>query len=596
MTPHSTVSARTLAAAACLTALAALSACGGGGGGNGFGLLAPLPGNGTAPSPAPTPPAPAPVPVAATMSCDQLQGMTIAAADIGLPTRGGTVTATRTVAASGTGAAAVPEHCDVTGRIAPVDVTAPDIRFQVALPTAWNRKALMLGGGGFDGSIPNVKGNVPNGPVDQPLPLARGYATFASDSGHQANALGSQDGRFGLNDEAVRNFGGDALKKTHDAALVLIRARYGAAPARAYFAGGSTGGREALAAIQRWPADWDGAVAWYPAWNDAAALLGGHRTSRALAQPGAYPNTPKRAALYDAAIEACDALDGVADGLISNQTLCNARFDPATATLRGAPLRCPGGADTGNDCLSDAQITALKVIDTPTQLRFPLASGETQYPGYNVWGADLGITTRTSPLQPTVTFLALGTAAPGRPMPANAPYISVLTDQWLKFFVARDANFDSLSLDPEVPGPWASRISTLSTQLDTSTDISGFQARGGKLLLAHGLADVLVSSRATEQYYQRLQSRFGPATVDSFVRYYEVAGLGHAVSSTFNATWDSLTALERWAEQGTAPANQVTTDTAGVPGRTRPLCDYPRYPSYNGSGDVNAARSFQCVN
>ena len=111
---------------------------------------------------------------------------------------------------------------------------------------------------------------------------------------------------------------------------------------------------------QRWPDDWDGIIAWYPAWNQLSAMLGGHRASRALAQPGAYPNTAKRVLVRNAAMEACDALDGVVDGLISNQTACNGSFDPATATLNGAPLRCAGGADTGDTCLSDAQITALK--------------------------------------------------------------------------------------------------------------------------------------------------------------------------------------------------------------------------------------------
>lgn len=567
----------TLGAAACIAASAALIACGGGGDGGGSSA---------------EPPAPPP---AATLSCEQLQGLAIPASAIGLPTSGATVTATKTVAASGSGVTALPEYCEVTAKISPVDSTAPDIRFQVALPANWNQKVVMFGGGGFNGTIPNIKGNVPAGPTNQLTPLGRGYATFASDSGHQANALGSQDGRFGLNDEAVRNFGGDALKKTRDAALAVIKARYANGPTKSYFAGGSTGGREALTAIQRWPADWEGAIAWYPAWNDAAALLGGHRMSRALAQPGAYPNTAKREVLYDAAMEACDALDGASDGLIANQTLCNARFDPSTATLRGLPVRCAGGVDTGNTCLSDAQITAMNTINTPTNFRFALASGETQYPGYNIWGADPGIATRTSPLEPTVTFLAFGSTQPANPMPATAPYISVLTDQWIKYSVTGDSTFNSLSLDPEDPGPWASRISALSTQLDASTDISAFKARGGKLLLAHGLADVLVSTRATEQYYQRLQSRFGPSEVDGFVRYYEVAGYGHAVSSVFNATWDSLSALEGWVEKSTAPAGQITTDTAGVPGRTRPLCDYPTWPQYKGSGDLNAAASFQCV-
>jgi feruloyl esterase len=107
---------------------------------------------------------------------------------------------------------------------------------------------------------------------------------------------------------------------------------------------------------------------------------------------------------------------------------------------------------------------------------------------------------------------------------------------------------------------------------------------------------VLVSARATEDYYDRLVQTLGRGRVENFARFYEVAGYGHAVSSQFNATWDSLTALEQWAEGGVAPANQVTVDTVGVPGRSRPLCDYPKWARYNGTGDVNAAASFTCVN
>ena len=528
----------------------------------------------------------------APLTCAQLPGMTIPASAIGLPTTGGSVTGATLVAASG----AVPEYCRVDGKIGPIDPAAPNILFRVALPTVWNSKAVMFGGGGFNGSIPNVAGNVPAGPTNQLTPLGRGYATFASDSGHQANEFGSQDGRWGLNEEATRNFAGDALKKTHDAAIFLIKARYAAGkPAKAYFAGGSTGGREALKVIQLWPEDWDGAIAWYPAWNDAAALLGGHRMNRALAQPGAYPNTPKRIVIRDAALEACDGLDGVVDGLISDQAACNAIFDPSVATLRGVPVRCPGGADTGDTCLSDAQINALKTINTRTNFYFHMDSRETHYPGYNVWGSDLGITSNPSPLEPIVTFLAFGTSQPTMPMPRTAPYISVLTDQWIKYSVTADPSFDSLSLDPEHPHHWSRRIGDLSALLDTRTDISGFANRGGKLLLAHGLSDVLVSTRATEEYYERLVEQMGPERVQRFVRYYEVPGYGHALSTVFNASWDSLTALEQWVEHGVGPRDQVVTDTVGVPGRTRPLCDYPKWPQYRGSGDVNAAASFQCV-
>ena len=527
---------------------------------------------------------------AAQTPCADLVGLAIPAAAIGLPTNGGTVTGAAVVAATAT----VAEHCLANAAILPVDPAAPRILFRVALPTAWNGKALMYGGGGFDGTIPNVVGNVPAGPVDQPLPVTRGYAVFASDSGHQAGALGSLDGTFGLNDEALANWGGDALKKTRDAATAVITARYGAAPRKAYFAGGSTGGREALQSIQRWPQDWDGAIAWYPAWNQASAMLGGQVATLELAKPGAYPNPNKRLALYQAALQACDALDGVTDGLVSHQAACNAVFDPATATLNGAPLRCTGGADLGDSCLSDAQIAAVRTMNTPAEFAFPLARGNKGYPGYHVWGADLGMTL-TSPVQAVVSFLNLATAQPASPMPAGAPYISRQLDGVMKYLITRDPQFDPLTFDPRQRSEWALRWRELSRMIDQSPDLSGFAARGGKLLLAHGTHDVLVSARATAAYYERLVQMFGQAAVDGFARYYEVPGYGHAVSSQFNATWDSLTALEQWVEAGAAPAQQVTRDTVGVPGRTRPLCDYPAWPRYNGSGDVNAASSFSCA-
>lgn len=532
------------------------------------------------------------------LSCQQLAGMAIPASAIGLATTGAAVTSAVAVAARGTGAAATPAHCLVTGTIAPVDAAAPKITFKLALPTTWNTKALMFGGGGFNGAVPNVTGNFPQAPVGSLTPLARGYAVFGSDSGHQANSLASQDGSFALNAEALRNFGGDALKKTRDAAIYLIKARYASAgPAKSYFAGGSTGGREALASIQRWPADWDGAIAWYPAWNDASALLGGLRTSRALAQAGAYPSAGKRVLVYQAAMQACDGLDGVADELISNPVACNAVFDPATATYNGIALRCLYGMELGDGCLSDPQIAALKTMNTPTSFNFSMASGETQYPGFNVWGADLGISSINTAEENTVTALALGWVAPtaGNPMPSYPPYISQLADQWIKYAVTATPTFNSLVFDPENPGAWAGRLSDLSVQLDTKTDLSGFVARGGKLLLAHGVHDVLVSTRATEQYYGRLQAQFGAEQVAGFARFYEVPGFGHSASTTFNATWDSLAALEQWAENGVAPAGQVVTDSYRKPTRSRPLCDYPKWPRYKGSGDATLATSFTCV-
>ncbi|TDF65621.1 tannase/feruloyl esterase family alpha/beta hydrolase [Cupriavidus sp. L7L] len=537
-----------------------------------------------------------PPPVKTPVSCQNLPGKTVPASSIGLPTKGATVAETDMVPATGGGQLGTGAYCKVTGTIAPVDPTAPPIRFEINMPASWNQKVVMFGGGGYDGTIPNTAGNVPAGPTDQPSPLARGYATFASDSGHQAGALGSRDGSFGVNDEALRNYASDALKKTRDVAIALIQMHYQAdGPKKAYFAGGSTGGREALAVVQRWPQDWDGAIVLYPAWNAASLDLQFGRITRALAAPGAYPNQPKRKVLYDAAIAACDDLDGVKDGLISNVAACNASFDPSTAMLNGQPVRCANGADTGDTCLSDAQINALKVYNSQIVFGYALGSGETQYPGFNVWGADLGLAGNAS-VQPTVIALALNIDAPVNPMPATAPYMSVFWDQWVRYFVTRDPTFNSLTLDPQNPGPWQDRISQLAGLQDINkTDLSAFMNKGGKILMAHGKSDALVSTRATEDYFTRVQGTMGAGNVANFMRYYEIPGYGHSISSVFNASWDSLTALEKWVEQGTAPASLTVTDTVGVPGRTRPLCEYPSWPKYNGAGDVNLASSFTCA-
>ncbi|WP_398500321.1 tannase/feruloyl esterase family alpha/beta hydrolase [Variovorax sp.] len=578
--------------AATLAIAALLGACGGSGNGVAF-----------VPQPSVPAPAPAPAPAAATpLNCEQMAKLTVPASAIALATGGAKVTAATLVPAGGKAPKNYGEHCKLSAEIAPVDPAAPPIKLTLLLPTEWNRKAMMYGGGGYDGSIPAVAGNVSAGPVDAPDPIGRGYAVFASDSGHDANTDKNNPGAFALNTEALRNFSFEALKKTRDAAVFLIEQRYAQRPQRSYFAGGSSGGREALAVVQKWPADFNGAIVLYPAFNAASLDLQFGRITRALAQPGAYPSLAKRGALFDAVMQACDAIDGVKDGVISNQNACNQRFDPATALLDGKPLRCPGGADTADDCLSDAQIAAFKVIDTPAVFNYPLGSGENQYPGFNAWGAEFG---RSGIGQTTVAYLGLGAQPPASPMPAFAPFHSNFWDQWVRFFVTKNPAFDSLTLDPENPGPWQARIAELTGLQDINqADLSAFAANGGKLLMAHGTADQLVSTRATDQYFNRVRATMGAERVKGFMRYYQIPGYAHAVGTVFNASWDSLSALENWVEKGTAPTAMTVTDapidpvtmTASVPRRTRPLCDYPAWPKYKGSGDVDVAASFSCVN
>ncbi|MUL41800.1 tannase/feruloyl esterase family alpha/beta hydrolase [Streptomonospora sp. PA3] len=511
--------------------------------------------------------------------CAGLDGREIPASAITLPTRGGDVTAASVVTEDVSGQSV--RYCRLDAALHPIDRSAPDIRMRLAVPVDWNRKAMMFGGGGYNGTVPDVTANVAFGPADEPSPLARGYATYASDSGHQADPAAhpvpSLDGSFAMNDEALRNFAtGDALKKTHDAALYLIRRTGRAKPKHTYFAGGSTGGREALAVAQRWPKAFDGVISAYPAWNNLAEVLYLGHATRLLAQPGAFPGPEKQGLLYDSVIASCDGRDGLEDGIVSNVSACD--FDPQE-------LRCPGGEDTGAACLSDRQIDAVRAISSEWSWPYGIASGEQGYPGFPfLSGADM-----RTPL------LGFGSTAPADPMPLTSGYGMQYWDQWVKHFLTRDPGRGALSVDPARPGRWRERISHLSTLQDVNdADLRPFQRAGGKLLLIHGAADELVSHRATNDYYERVVEAVGPKRTERFLRYYVVPGANHANvgDPAFAASWDSVTALERWVEDRRPPADPVAADAGGD--RSRPLCEYPLWPRYR-SGDPSSADSFVCT-
>lgn len=520
---------------------------------------------------------PASATTGAAPACAALNQLKIPASVMSLPTTGGRVTAAATTTAVLGGRTI--QYCQVDADLYPVDPAAPAIKMRVDLPSAWNHKALMFGGGGYNGTIPDPASNVPFGPADQPVPLARGYATFASDSGHQQNPASppSLDGSFGANDEALRNFAaGDALKKTHDASLFLIRHGYGALPAEVFFSGGSTGGREALNVAQRWPTAFDGVISAYPAWNNLAEILDLGYLAQVMSRPGAFPGVDKQTLLYTSVITACDGLDGLRDKVVSNPAGCH--FDPRS-------LRCPGGADTGPACLSDLQIGSVTAMSSPFRWPYRVASGETQYPGFPfLSGADM----RTP-------FLGFGTTAPANPMPVTSGYGMQYWDQWVKYFLTRDPGQNSLDIDPRHPGKWLGRISALSTVEDrNNADLRPFARAGGKLILLHGAADELVSPYSTSDYYERVRATVGPRATDAFLKYYVVPGANHANFGTpaVSASWDSLSALERWVDRGQPPANPVVTDTTHA--RTRPLCAYPDWPRYRG-GDPALASSFACT-
>jgi hypothetical protein len=513
----------------------------------------------------------------AQRKCVALQGEAIPRTAIGLPTNGGVVVSAALVMPTDAGNAN-GEFCKVLGSIHPVDPTAPPIKFEVNLPTNWNNRLLQMGGGGYDGVLVTGLGGVSNQVASAPTPLALGYVTVGSDSGHEG---GGFDGTFALNDEALANFGHLQVKKTHDVATYLVKARYETLVEHSYFAGGSQGGHEGLIAAQKYPADFDGVIAQYPAYNLLLMHLGSQHFAKALydRNGAGWINPNKVKTLVAAVYAACDGLDGIADGIIGNVPGCNRAF--TMDTLR-ATLRCAGGVDTGDSCLSDAQLKTVDTINSPFTLSFPTAAGLTTYPKW--------------PILEGATFLnnTLGNSAvPSRPpVPADAFQLRP-ADGTIRYVITRNPTVDPLTFDPN---QWAARIVEASSILDAnSVDLTQFMARGGKLVLMVGSIDDSITSHNTLNYYSRLVARFGQAALDSFVRFYYIPGFGHG-NGVFNAKFDSLGALDTWLTRGKAPGTLLATDAnAANKGRTRPLCVYPAWPKYNGSGDVAASSSFTCV-
>lgn len=511
----------------------------------------------------------------ATAACAGLTSTAIRVADIGLPTTGGNITAASLVLAD------APqnrngEYCLVRAAIHPVDPTAPDILIEVNLPTNWNKRALQMGGGGYNGSVVTGLGSAAFGSVP---PLSQGYVTFGGDSGHEGAGAS-----FARNDESLVNYGYASLKKTHDVALKLIRAYYGRNPQHMYFAGFSTGGREALTVAQRFPKDYDGVVAGSPTANFTGLRMVGQIIGRPEYNvPGGYVNRNKQLQVVKAALDTCDALDGVEDGIISNVRACRAL---SARTL--ASLRCPDGADTGDTCLSDPQLAVVQAAHSGFQLPYQLADGLDTYEGYNVLeGTGLGASSSFN----------FGTSATVLVPPTNGAngYLFAMGDDWLKNFITEDSTFNSLNFDPLNPGPYQQIIIDESSIVGaTNPDLSEFARRGGKLIHAHGTEDMAIATNNSVDYYNSVVATLGQRKVDRFMRFYTIAGFGHG-QGAFNATFDAVGALDRWVTKGNAPGTLTVTDTnATTAGRTRPMCIYPGWPRYIG-GDPDQALSFGCA-
>ncbi|MBB3120992.1 tannase/feruloyl esterase family alpha/beta hydrolase [Pseudoduganella violacea] len=519
-------------------------------------------------------------------ACSMLAGHAISASLIGLPTTGAGIVSASMISATASGNTN-GEYCMVKGAIKPVDPTAPDIQFQLNIPRNWNHRALQMGGGGYNGAIVTGLAGIPFAPSDV-TPLAQGYATYGSDSGHQS-VNGIVDASFASNDEALINYGYAHIKKTHDAVAVVLRRYFGQkVDFKSYFAGASTGGRESLTAIQRFPADYDGAFVGAPtAFFSGVRMIGFPVGKANYKVAGGYLNPAKQVLVKQAATSACDALDGANDGIISNIAACKS----LAATTR-ASLRCPDGQDTGDTCLSDAQLAVIDILYKGLELPYALADDVTRYAGYNAFeGADFSLISTAG--------LGLGTSEVLLDTPAAIPngYLFAQGVQWLRYFVTRDVNYPALGFDPINPGKYQQRVVDLSKIIGASNpDLSAFNARGGKLILLHGAADTAVSPNATTDYVKTVVARMGQQTVNSFMRYYSVPGFGHGVG-VYVPSWDAMKALDNWVTNGVAPDALASTDTVSATrGRSRPLCPYPSWPKYKGSGDINAASSFTCSN
>lgn len=536
-------------------------------------------------------------------ACAAIANSSIPNAELSIA-NGGAAIKSATLVKAGDAGNANGEFCKVLGSVLPVSASAPVINFEVNLPVKWNGKLLQVGGGGFDGTLVSGLDPMNFAPASSPSPLAQGYVTLGDDSGH---AGGVTDGAFAVNDEALANYGRLSLKKTHDVALALLRRLYKVdRPIKSYFIGSSTGGRDAFSVAQNWPEEYDAIFVNRPALNYTGLRLSNLQLGRALFLNGGagWINPAKTSLLLNTVIATCDKLDGVEDGIVSNLDACKAKSEAVLAALR-----CAGGTEAGDACLSDGQIATVRTMASPLKLDYALANGVSQYGGYNilagmVFGPPYSSARNFGPNStgPTAPkYLAVGSGSA-----ANAPNAYVTGDQWLKYFITRDAALNSLTVDPVAPGQWRQRIVDVSQQTDaTSLNLDAFLNKGGKIIWTHGSADEVVSTDSSIDYYKQLVSKYGQAKIDAGVRFYLLFGNGHGDTGPVLPTFDSLAMLSDWVEHGVDPANakvyrntrlKAASDKSPAGSAERPLCRYPSYPQYKGTGnDPNLAASFSCT-
>ncbi|MEJ8840132.1 tannase/feruloyl esterase family alpha/beta hydrolase [Ramlibacter sp. AN1133] len=553
----------------------------------------------SAPAPAPTQ---APAALAANLriplgadpqaTCTGLQGRTIPPSVIGFPSGPATITAAVMVEATSLAVAdrastpaaairpALPQRCKVQGRIAPIDPNAPAIEFQVNLPLQWNGRSVQYGGGGFNGTLVSGEALLPAARYDQPPPLAQGYVTYGTDSGHQTRQ-GDAPQAFALNSEAFLNFAHASYKKVRDVAVVIMRTVYGRSPERMYFVGSSEGGREGLTMAQRYPTDFDGIFSRVPVIHWTGLQHAGLRDGLALMN-GGWMNHTHVQLVHDAVLAACDAADGAADGIVSDPVGCRTRFDVTK-------LRCTGAA--APNCLTEAQVRAVQTLHSPLDLGVELANGLRTYPGRGPSGEATPAGGSAGGWEAWWT----GTRSPSIP-PVAANGIGWFYGAGaIQFIYAVSPNVDFRTYKA---ADHAARVREVSALMDsTNPDLSAFARHGGKLILLENLGDYAQSPYAGIDYHQAVVQRMGRANVDPFFKLFTAPGVDH-VGTGAPGNAELFAALVAWVEQGRAPSGLVLVEQEPRPPfavrRSRPLCEWPQFPRYRG-GDLNAAGSFACA-
>ena len=438
----------------------------------------------------------------------------------------------------------LPAFCRIAATAKPT--ADSDIRFEVWLPlTGWNGKYVGGGNGVWAGSIAYG---------DMVGPLSRGYATAASDVGHQGSPL---DGTFLVgHPEKLVDFGHRAVHETAKAAKATIAAFYGQLPSRSLYASCSTGGRIGLMEAYRYPEDYDGISAMAPANPMVPLMVMSVWTGAATMKDEASRIPPAKLAIVGkAALAACDANDGVTDGIINNPPAC--KFDPAV-------LQCKAG--DAADCLTAAQVTALQAVYAgPRNPR----TGAQIYPGLSVGS------------EAQMPVLTVG----------NEPFPVATT--FFKGPVLGNATWDFRSMDYDRDTQRA--LAYGSEALDIpATGLKPFFAGNRKLLLSHGWADGLIPAQSTVNFHAAVARDIGPKRAADGLRLFMVPGMTHCSGGAGPSNIDMLGEIDRWVETGKAPERIVASNQPGQPARTRPLCAYPQVAVYSGKGSTDEAANFQC--